>query len=376
MKKKDKLLELKLNIDEVEDLEEVDESESITARYLKEPDFTNLSVLEISSVELWIKSYYSSPMPLLILDNNLIILWANRQFELLFGNKKKYFGYPIIQFYKDNFNKEMTDSLFKNIKNKKKAYSWKGQVAKKGKDQLTINSNLLILPIFSSPALENEPLAYAVILDDVSGEYKKMLRNTFTSLLEASKLKDNDTGFHIQRVNEYSKLLTKEIMKIPEYSEIDREFLTEIEFLAALHDVGKIGTPDNILNKQGSLNDWEWEIMQEHTINGAFILSTYPSPMARQIALFHHEKWNGSGYPYGISQEMIPLCARIVAIADVYDALRMERSYKDAFAHEKSIKIMEKEKGKHFEPFLIETFIAINDKFNLIYEKLKDDKIK
>jgi HD-GYP domain-containing protein (c-di-GMP phosphodiesterase class II) len=375
MNKKDKLLELN-NVEEVEDLEEIDESESITARYLKEPDFSNLSILESSSVELWIKSYYSSPMPLLILDNNLIILWANKQFESLFGNKKKYFGYPIIQFYKDNFNKEMTDSLFKNIKNKKKAYSWKGQVAKKGKEQLTINSNLLILPVFNSPALENEPLAYAVILDDVSGEYKKMLRNTFTSLLEASKLKDNDTGFHIQRVNEYSKLLTKEIMNIPEYGEIDREFLTEIEFLAALHDVGKIGTPDNILNKQGPLNNWEWDIMQEHTINGAFILSTYPSPMARQIALFHHEKWNGSGYPYGISQEMIPLCARIVAIADVYDALRMQRSYKDAFAHEKAMKIMKKEKGKHFEPYLIETFVKINDKFSAIYDRLKDDKIK
>jgi putative two-component system response regulator len=270
----------------------------------------------------------------------------------------------------------MIDSLFKNIKNKKRAYSWKGQVAKKGREQLTINSNLLILPVFDTPALENEPLAYAVILDDVSGEYKKMLRNTFTSLLEASKLKDNDTGFHIQRVNEYSKLLTQEIMNVPEYGEIDREFLAEIEFLAALHDVGKIGTPDNILNKKGPLNKWEWDIMQEHTINGAFILSTYPSPMARQIALFHHEKWNGSGYPYGISQEMIPLCARIVAIADVYDALRMKRSYKDAFAHEKSMNIMIKEKGRHFEPYLLEIFLKVNEKFDEIYRKLKDEKIK
>ncbi len=375
MEKKDELLELD-NIDEVEDLEEIDESESITTRHLAEPDFTSLSILENSSVELWTKSYYSSPMPLLILDSNLIILWVNKQFETLFGNKKNYFGYPIIQFYKESFTKEMTDSLFKNIKNKKRAYSWKGQVVKKSKAQLAVNSNLLMLPIFNSTAMLNEPLSYAVILDDVSGEYKKMLRNTFTSLLEASKLKDNDTGFHIQRVNEYSKILTEEIMDMPEHNEIDREFLSEIEFLAALHDVGKIGTPDNILNKQGPLNDWEWDTMKDHTISGAYVLSTYPSPMARQIALFHHEKWDGSGYPYGISQEMIPLCARIVAIADVYDALRMQRSYKDALAHDKSVNIIKKEKGKHFDPFLLEIFSRISNRFDSIYKKLKDDNAK
>ncbi len=373
MKKKDELLEFN-RIEEFDELDELDETELITTEFLKEPDFNNLPILENSSVELWIKSYYTSPMPLLILDNNLIILWANKQFETLFGNKKSYFGYPIIQFYKNNFDKEMTDSIFRNIKNKKRGYSWKGQVAKKGKEQLTINSNLLILPIFASPVMINEPQAYAVILDDVSGEYKKMLRNTFTSLLEASKLKDNDTGFHIQRVSAYSKILTKEIFNRPEYGEIDREYLSEIEFLSALHDVGKIGTPDNILNKQGPLNDWEWVIMKEHTINGAYILSTYPSLMARQIALNHHEKWDGSGYPYGKSQEMIPLCARIVAIADVYDALRMQRSYKDAFAHEKSVKIIEKEKGNHFEPYLIETFLNINEKFNDIFVELHDEK--
>ena len=139
-----------------------------------------------------------------------------------------------------------------------------------------------------------------------------------------------------------------------------------------MHDVGKIGTPDDILNKQGPLEDWEWEIMKEHTINGAYILSTYPNPMAREIALRHHEWWNGAGYPHGLSGDLIPLSARIVTIADVYDALRMERSYKKAFSHEKAKTIIREEKGSHFDPDLIDIFEKIETDFREIFEELND----
>jgi putative two-component system response regulator len=139
-----------------------------------------------------------------------------------------------------------------------------------------------------------------------------------------------------------------------------------------MHDVGKIGTPDDILNKEGPLSDWEWTVMQEHTKNGAFILSTYPNPMAKEIALSHHERWNGSGYPFKLEGDMIPLAARIVSIADVYDALRMQRSYKPPIEHEKTVEKMMESKNTHFDPALIDVFYAIAKDFEELYEANKD----
>jgi putative two-component system response regulator len=112
--------------------------------------------------------------------------------------------------------------------------------------------------------------------------------------------------------------------------------------------------------------------MKEHTKNGAFILSTYPNPMAKEIALSHHEKWNGKGYPYQIEGDMIPLSARIVAIADVYDALRMKRSYKEELTHETAVEKIMETKGTHFDPAIADIFLSIADKFKDIYEANKD----
>jgi putative two-component system response regulator len=127
------------------------------------------------------------------------------------------------------------------------------------------------------------------------------------------------------------------------------------------------------LNKEGPLSDFEWSVMKEHTINGAFILSTYPNPMAREIAISHHEKWNGSGYPYQLSGDTIPLSARIVAIADVYDALRMKRSYKPPYTHEVAMKKILESKGTHFDPDLIDILLTVADKFEGLYDANADD---
>ena len=166
------------------------------------------------------------------------------------------------------------------------------------------------------------------------------------------------------RVNAFSRRMAEAVINLPEYPEIDREFVENIAFLAAMHDVGKIGTSDNILNKEGPLDEWEWEVMKEHTINGAFVLSTYPNPMAKDIALFHHERWGGGGYPCSASGIMIPLSARIVAIADVYDALRMKRSYKKSFSHAKAKDLMVNEEENHFDPGLLDPFLDVEADFN------------
>ncbi|MQY77251.1 MAG: HD domain-containing protein, partial [Spirochaeta sp.] len=200
----------------------------------------------------------------------------------------------------------------------------------------------------------------------------QMLRTTYNSLLGAARLKDNDTGNHIERVNRYARKMAEALHGIDEYPEVDREFIENIGFLAAMHDIGKIGTPDDILNKAASLEAWEWEIMQEHTLNGAYIMSSYPNSMAKEIALRHHECWDGSGYPHGLSGELIPLSARLVAIGDVYDALRMKRNYKQPFNHQEAQKMIIKDRGSHFDPSLVEYFKELENDFYRIFEELKD----
>lgn len=208
---------------------------------------------------------------------------------------------------------------------------------------------------------DDPPKAFLVQWDITTTEYKTLLQKTFLSLLEASKLKDNDTGDHIERVNDYSVLLSRHLKGKEGFQEVDNEFIEDIGFLAAMHDVGKIGTPDDILNKEGPLDEWEREIMNEHTKNGAYILSTHPKTMAKDIALSHHEKWDGSGYPFGLSGEKIPILGRICAIVDVFDALLSKRPYKNAFSQDKAVDIILTSSEKHFDPDIVAAFRDVLD---------------
>ncbi|MBN2534076.1 MAG: HD domain-containing protein [Spirochaetales bacterium] len=353
-------------MEELEVIEDIDE-------ILSEKHKINLSILNEQGARHWMTIFSQSPVPLLILDPDLHIIWANAKFSRLFGTEKDFTGVKLEKiFFNSRKDSEKLTELRHCIKSSKNSYFWQGKVEKKDTGSLSIISNMLILPVFKTLGEISPPIAYACIFDNISEEYKEILKITFMSLLEASKLKDNDTGKHINRVNTYSKVLAVTLYGDPNYEQVNQDFIEDINFLAGMHDVGKIGTPDDILNKPGSLNEWEWEIMKEHTKNGAFILSTYPNPMAKEIALYHHEHWDGSGYPYGWMKEMIPLSARIVAITDYYDSLRMDRTYKKVFTHEQAVQKMIEEKGKHFDPFLIERFLLIEREFEKINNELKD----
>ena len=317
--------------------------------------------------------YINSYFPVLFISKEMKILFANNACKECFS------GYVDLssQYFADVFGKSFgIDEIRKireTIKEGQNGYFWKGEVRIKSRNVVSVQIKVYIFP--ADPNAK-EPQEFIVMFDDVTEENKRLTRNTFMSLLEASKLKDNDTGNHIMRVNYYSKRLAEELFtsKNPKYNRIDADFIDNIGFLASMHDVGKIGTPDDILNKEGPLSDWEWTVMREHTKNGAFILSTYPNPMAKEIALSHHERWDGGGYPYQLSGEMIPLAARIVTIADVYDALRMERSYKPALNHDVAVKKIVEEKGSHFDPYLIEVFASVQNEFNRIFEDNNDAK--
>ncbi len=313
--------------------------------------------------------YADKQIPVIFLDEKLRILWENKEYKQKIGRGRKnegnYFT-NICYTFRDQNNIE---KLFKALKNTKKNYSWKGRTEFREKMHLNIISNCVILPVAEK---SKKPPYYFAIFDDITKENKALVRGTFLSLLEASKLKDNDTGKHIHRVGKYSVLISEYLFENEIYTEITKEFIDNIGFLAPMHDVGKIGTPDDILNKAGALESWEWKIMKEHTLNGAYILSTYPDPMAKQIALFHHEKWNGEGYPYQLSEYDIPVSARIVSIADVYDALRMKRSYKRSYSHEDTCRQMNAASKIHFDPDLIRVFNILEKEFERIYLELSD----
>ena len=170
----------------------------------------------------------------------------------------------------------------------------------------------------------------------------------------AAEYKDNETGLHVIRMSHYARLLGV----AAGLSETEAEDLLHA---APMHDVGKIGIPDRILQKPDKLDPEEWAIMQTHATIGGDIIGVHPHGMlalARNIALTHHEKWDGSGYPLGLAGEQIPLEGRIVAVADVFDALTSARPYKKAWTVEQAVEYLEQQRGRHFDPALVDLFLA------------------
>ncbi len=346
---------------EVEDLEEIEPSEA-----------TAITGREAELDELMVATFSANPLPALVMDDNLEFILVNEACRAVFSDFYSFDTPRFSDIFGHALGLDQLRELRNAMRSQEKGYSWKGIVKSKKREAGTLLTKAYLFPIFPKKVPQSHPKAYVLLFDDVTDENRVLLRNVFLSLLEASKLKDNDTGMHIRRVNLYAQLIAQTLFDQPGYEVIDRDFIDDIAFLAAMHDVGKIGTPDDILNKEGPLSDWEWSIMKEHTKNGAYILSTYPNPMAREIALYHHEKWDGSGYPYNLERKMIPLAARIVAIGDVYDALRMKRSYKPAFSHEVAIGKIKEGRGSHFDPSLIDIVLKIEAKFDTIFEENAD----
>jgi putative two-component system response regulator len=195
-----------------------------------------------------------------------------------------------------------------------------------------------------------------------TSELEESQRAAIYMLGEAGHYNDNDTGVHIWRMTAYAAALARTV-----HWSVNQIKL--LELASPMHDTGKIGIPDTILKAPRKLTPDEWEIMRTHTEVGYRILSMNDTPlfkMAAEIALNHHEKWDGSGYPNGISGEDIPQSARIVAVADVFDALTMRRPYKEAWPIEKSLEVLRKDAGSHFDPDLVDRFIDIEPEIRAI----------
>ncbi len=198
------------------------------------------------------------------------------------------------------------------------------------------------------------------------------------SLAKLAESRSEETGLHLERIREYCRILSLDLMTQPKFEHVvDAQFVELIYQTSPLHDIGKVGTPDAILMKPGKLTAEEFEIMKRHTIIGGDTLrasvEAYPEAkflmMALDIALKHHERWDGSGYPFGLRGGEIPLAARIVAVADVYDALTSKRSYKEAQNHEMACDIIRQGRGSHFDPSLVESFNRCELDFKEVSER-------
>ncbi len=192
---------------------------------------------------------------------------------------------------------------------------------------------------------------------------------TLLRLARAGEYRDEETGNHVCRMARYARLIAEELG-------LSEEECEDIEYSAPMHDIGKIGIPDEILLKPGAFDENQWERMKQHTVIGHSILSNSDSrymKMGAVIALNHHEKYDGSGYPSGLSGEEIPLVARIVAVADVFDALMSERPYKKAWPLEDALQLLSDESGRHFDPQCVDAFLRRLDAVKKIREEFRDD---
>lgn len=221
------------------------------------------------------------------------------------------------------------------------------------------------------------------LVQDRTRKLAKMQDAIIMAMASLAETRDNETGNHIRRTQNYVAALARHLRHLPRFShELTEENIELLYKSAPLHDIGKVGIPDNILLKPGKLDVEEFEIMKLHTVYGRETILSVERYLgesneflrfAREITYSHQEKWDGSGYPENLSGDSIPISARLMAVADVYDALISRRVYKPAFSHEEAISIMRKGRGSHFDPDILDAFLTISDEFNAIAHRFKEN---
>ena len=221
---------------------------------------------------------------------------------------------------------------------------------------------------------------------DLLESYRKLQNARMATILGLAKLaeyRDEGTGTHLERIREYAKMLAEELAKNPKYAQhITPEYVDDIYQSSILHDIGKVGIPDAILLKPDKLTDEEFDVIKRHTTLGGDAIKAIEAKiegksflaLGKEIAYNHHEKWDGSGYPMGKSGERIPLSARIIALADVYDALTTRRFYKAAFGHDRSRQMIVDLQGTHFDPEVVDVFLALEDEFDRIRRENQENE--
>lgn len=297
------------------------------------------------------------------------IIYANDAFFKVSGYKKEdLIGKPYSFLKHYNLSEEeqavKINSIFTGT-------IWKGKISNFKKNGEVFHCDVTMYPLRNN---NEEIVEYMCIRHDITlieklhDELEDTQREIIYKLGELGECRSSETGQHVKRVAEYSKLLAIKIG-------LDEKDVNRLFMSSPMHDIGKVGIPDSILNKNGKLDSSEWEVMKTHAQIGYEILRTSKREILQAAAIVsytHHERWDGSGYPLGLKGENIHIFGRITAIADVFDALTSERVYKKAWSLEEVLKLFNEEKGKHFDPNLIDVFMNNLDEILEIKEKFKD----
>ena len=235
---------------------------------------------------------------------------------------------------------------------------------------------IIFLSLFVVAARANSSLNQAV------NKVEQTQQVTIMALAYQAELRDAETGRHIERTSHYVRIMAEGIRKSGRYPGYLRgTYINDIARSAPLHDIGKVAIPDSILRKPGKLTNEEFDVIKQHCVYGVKVLDEAHEKLpfqtflelARQLILHHHERWDGAGYPAGLKGEAIPLSGRIMAIADVYDALRTKRPYKEPLSHERCVEIIRLESGKQFDPEVVRVFLSVEPKFKTISDEMNDE---
>lgn len=299
-------------------------------------------------------------------------------------------GYAVLRKLRENPEVEHIPVIFVTAKSSADDESYGLKIGAADYISKPINPQLLSVRIESQLALKrsrDQLIDNAKWLEQEVEARTKELRAiqdvTVLAMSSMAETRDNETGNHILRTQNYVKLLAESLTSHPHFSDtLTPAYIESLFKSAPLHDIGKVGIPDNILLKPGRLTEAEFEVMKTHTTLGYEAIVRAEKMLgielpflacAKEIALSHQEKWDGSGYPQALSGEAIPLSARLMAVADVYDALISKRVYKEAFSHELALQIMHEGRGTHFDPEVFDAFILVQDDFAEIAERFRDD---
>ena len=344
------------------------------------------------------KAIDSSPISIEITDKEANILYVNPTFEMMTGYKIEEIAGKNPRIFKSGYHdKEFYKKLWDTVLS---GQVWKGELNNKRKDGTMYWEQAFITSVRDE---QNQISHFIAIKSDISGKKKidqlieekqielenevaeKILeiedsqQSAIIALAKLTEARDHDTGQHVERVQYLSKVLSTSLKDNTKYTKIiDNQFIQDIYYASALHDIGKINIPDSVLLKPGKLTNEEFDIIKSHVKTGEKILSDmvkfYPKSrlviLGRQIAKYHHEKWNGEGYLEGLKGDEIPLSARIMALVDVYDALRSSRPYKKPMSHQQAYDIIVQDSGTHFDPEVVDAFIKIHQTFDAIYNSL------
>jgi PAS domain S-box-containing protein len=332
----------------------------------------------------------STRVSIVLTDFDRKVLFWNAGAENIYGyTAEEMVGSSITRLYPaGDANLGTTDRLQDILKNERATVQT--NVQQRAKDGRLLTISLTISPMNDS---SNKIRGILGLGQDVTEQvrlHEELLKSyhrirciqgaSIFALARLAESRDGETGFHLRRMQAYCQVLCDQLAKCESYRQILRkEFVEDLVQCSVLHDIGKVGIPDSVLFNPKKFGIDEFQIMKQHSIYGGKALEDAANEagqkesylfLARDIAYYHHERWDGSGYPFGLKGEDIPLSARIVAIADVYDALTTERRYKRSYSHEEAMTVIIRDRGRHFDPELVDAFIEAEPEFKRIRDKV------